>query len=134
MDHFEHERLEVYRVAIELLALADQIAASLPKGRAYLADQLRRASSSIPFNIAEGAGEFAAADKARFYRFARRSATESAAILDTCRVLKLSQPEPLAAGRLLLLRSVAMLTAMVKNLDRSPGRSALRQGSGSGSG
>ena len=58
MNDFEHERLDVYRTAIEFLVVADEIATNLPKGRAYLADQLRRAATSIPLNIAEGAGEF----------------------------------------------------------------------------
>ena len=126
MTEFEHERLDVYRAAIELLIVVDDVASGLPKGRAYLADQLRRAASSVPLNIAEGAGEFAAADKARFYRIARRSATESAAILDACRCLPLADESRLAAGRTLLLRIVAMLTAMVLRLTGS--------GSGSGSG
>ena len=124
MNQFEHERLDVYQAAIEFLVLADAIAAELPRGRAYLAEQLRRAASSISFNIAEGAGEFAAADKARFYRMARRSATESAAILDACRILELTTESAPQAGRVLLLRVVAMLTAMVLKLS----------GSGSGSG
>ena len=72
---FEHERLDVYRASIELVAGADQLADRFPRGGAYLSDQLRRAVASIPLNIAEGAGEFAPADKARFYRMARRSAT-----------------------------------------------------------
>ena len=63
-------------------------------------------------NIAEGAGEFAAAEKARFYRIARRSATECAAILDVCAALRIADPAPLAASRDLLLRVVAMLTKM----------------------
>jgi four helix bundle protein len=84
----------------------------LPKGRAYLADQLRRASLSI-LNIAEGAGEYAPADKGRCYRMARRSATESAAILDACKNLALADLGRLTAGRELLLRAVAMLTGMV---------------------
>jgi four helix bundle protein len=40
-------------------------------------------------NIAEGAGEFSPSEKARFYRMARRSATECAAILHVCRRLAL---------------------------------------------
>ena len=124
MHEFEHERLDVYQAAIEFLVLADGIAGNLPRGNGYLADQLRRAASSISFNIAEGAGEFAAADKARFYRIARRSATESAAILDACRALSLTTDEAPHAGRVVLLRIVAMLTAMVVK----------RSGSGSGSG
>ena len=47
MNGFEHERLDVYRTAIEFLVLADEVAASLPKGRGYMVDQLRRASTSI---------------------------------------------------------------------------------------
>jgi four helix bundle protein len=124
MNEFEHERLDVYRAAIQFLALADTIAGNLPRGRSYLADQLRRAASSVSFNIAEGAGEYALADKARFYRMARRSATESASILDACRVLALTDESSLQLGRDLLLRVVAMLTAMVVK----------RSGSGSGSG
>jgi len=113
MRDFEHERLDVYRVAIEFIALADDVAAALKEGRAYLATQLRRASSSITLNIGEGAGEFSTKDKARFYRMARRSATECAATLDVCKTLQLITAERFAAGRGLLLRIVAMLTAMV---------------------
>jgi len=87
MSMFTHERLDVYQAAIEFLVLADPIASALPKARAYVADQLRRAALSIPLNVAEGAGEFASGDKARFYRMARRSGTECAAILHACRVL-----------------------------------------------
>ncbi len=78
-----------------------------------LADQLHRAGTSIPLNIAEGAGEFAKNEKARFYRIARRSATEAAAILDVLRRLQLSRSERLDQGRALLLRIVAMTTAMI---------------------
>ena len=130
MDHFEHERLDAYNVAIELLSDTDVIARDLPRGRAYLADQLRRAVSSIVLNIAEGAGEYAAADKARFYRMARRSATETAAILDVCRVLALLDPGAGQACRGRLLRVDAMLTARILKLTTSESGS----GSGSGSG
>jgi len=82
---FDHDRLDVYRVAIEFVAMANNVVEKLPRGRGYLADQLQRAATSIPLNIAEGAGEFSSAEKARFYRMAKRSATESAAILSRAR-------------------------------------------------
>ncbi|MSP60802.1 MAG: four helix bundle protein [Myxococcales bacterium] len=107
--------------------VADEIAGDLPRGRAYLADQLRRAATSIPLNIAEGAVEFAAAEKARFHRIARRSATECAALFDVCRTLRLASNHRLVNGRGLLLRIDAMLTAMVLRLLNQ------RPGSGSGS-
>jgi four helix bundle protein len=43
----------------------------LPRGRAYLADQLRRACTSVALNTAEGAGECAGKEKARFHRMAK---------------------------------------------------------------
>jgi len=55
---FDHERLEVYQLALRFLAVANLIASRLPRGRSYLADQLRRAATSIVLNIAEGAEEF----------------------------------------------------------------------------
>lgn len=51
-----------------------------------LKDQLRRASTSIILNIAEGSGKFAKNDKKNFYIIARGSVNECVAIL---RILKL---------------------------------------------
>jgi len=111
---FDHERLDVYKAAIEFVAISDDLVKHLPRGRRYLADQLRRAAISIPLDIAEGAGEFSRKDKRRFYRIALRSATESAAILDVCRRLELDDGTRLRAGRDLLLRIVAMLTRLTE--------------------
>jgi four helix bundle protein len=113
----DHERLDVYQVAIEFVVLADGVVEDLPRGRAYLADQLQRAATSIALNIAEGAGEKSLADKARFYRFACRSATECAAILDVCRKLALADQARLIEGRELLVRVVQMLVRLTKNLE-----------------
>jgi four helix bundle protein len=116
---FDHERLDVYRRALELVVVAHEVAANLPKGRGYLTDQLRRAATSIPLNIAEGAGEFAPQDKARFYRIARRSATETAAILDVCRNLELLAEDQHRGARELLIRIVSMLTRLAQRGDES---------------
>jgi hypothetical protein len=53
MKQLNHEKLHVYQAAIEFLALATQLLEKIPRGQANLADQLRRASLSIPLNIAE---------------------------------------------------------------------------------
>lgn len=114
--YLDHEKLEVYRFAIQFVILADEIIENLPRGRAYLADQLRRAASSIPLNIAEGAGEYAPTEKARFYRMAKRSATESASILDILLHLKLIEEKVFARAREFLARIVAMLIKLVQSL------------------
>ena len=68
MSYFDHEKLDVYRLSLEFVLIADGIIEHLPKGKAYLADQLKRAGSSTSLNIAEGAGEFSGNEKARLYR------------------------------------------------------------------
>ena len=114
MSYFDHEKLDVYQAAIELVILIDVIVEHLPRGRAYLADQFQRAGTSVPLNIAEGSGEYSPAEKARLYRMARRSATECAGIFDICRRLRLVQESQYVKGRELLIRIVSMLTKMTQ--------------------
>jgi len=127
MRGVDHEKLDVYQAALDFVGVADGLIEGLPRSRAYSADQIQRAATSIPLNIAEGAGECSRRDKARFYRFALRSATESAALLDVCRRLKLSDGAVTSQGRELLLRIVSMLTGMVREQGG-------RSGTGSGTG
>jgi four helix bundle protein len=112
IGYFDHDRWDVYQAALELVILISDVVEQLPRGKAYLADQLQRAGTSVPLNIAEGAGEDALNEKARFYRMARRSATECASILDVCHRLRLLDEHRYMEGRKLLLRIVAMLTKM----------------------
>jgi four helix bundle protein len=112
--YFDHERWDVYRAALEFVVLMSDVVEQLPRGKSYLADQLQRAGTSVPLNIAEGAGEHAANEKARFYRMAKRSATECASILDVCKLLRLLTDDQYAQGRELLLRIAAMLTKMAR--------------------
>ena len=79
--YFEFARLDVYQAALDFVLVADRITDALPPGRAYLRHQLRRAANSVTASIAEGVGEYAPKDKARFYRIARRSAVECASHL-----------------------------------------------------
>jgi len=112
VGYFDHEKWDVYQASLELVILISDVVEQLPRGKAYLADQLQRAGTSVPLNIAEGAGEDSLSEKARFYRMAKRSATECASILDVCQRLKLLDELRYVDGRKLLLRIVAMLTKM----------------------
>ncbi len=114
---FDHERLDVYQLALEFFDLADGIVELLPRGRGHLADQLTRSSLSIVNNIAEGAGKFSKLDKRRYYLVAMGSATESAAMLDVCFRRKLTTEDVHRHGKELLDRIVAMLARLAKNLQ-----------------
>jgi len=116
---FDFQKLEVYQKGLDFVVVADEIVGGLPKGRAYLADQLRRAAASIALNVAEGAGEFSPNEKARFYRIARRSATESAGLLDLLQRLALTTQEVVDNGQEQLVQVVRMLTSLCRKLERN---------------
>ena len=113
----DHEKLDVYRCSIEFVAQCSGIFQMVPKGYSSLTDQLKRASWSIPLNIAEGCGKTTANDKQRYYAIARGSAMECAAILDVLRTLNMIDSERFDKGKQLLERIVAMLTKMCLKLD-----------------
>jgi four helix bundle protein len=110
----DHEKLDAYHIAIEFVILTDMVIEHLPRGRGYLSDQLQRAALSIPLNIAEGAGEYSIDEKVRFYRMAKRSATECAGILDVCQKLQLLDEQKYMRGRELIVRIVSILTKMAQ--------------------
>jgi four helix bundle protein len=79
---FDFEKLTVYQKA---KAFHKEISCWLrnnPKIDAVTRDQLRRATLSIPLNIAEGTGRFTPKDRRKFYIVARSSIFEVVAILD----------------------------------------------------
>ena len=116
--YFDYERWDVYQVALELIVIVKDVVEKFPRGNASVADQLQRAAISVPLNIAEGAGEHSPDEKARFYRMAKRSATECASIFDVCKRLQLIDEDLRSRGRELLLRLAAMLTKMSRTSVR----------------
>jgi four helix bundle protein len=77
-------------------------------------DQLDRASTSIPLNIAEGNGKFTGADRCRFFDIARGSALECAASLDVLRSKGRCSEEAILPGKDRLWSIVSMLVALIK--------------------
>jgi len=108
----DHERLDVYQCAIRFASLSFQILQQLPRGHSQLADQLRRATMSIPLNIAEAAGKTGKADRAKYHAIARGSAMECGAIVDLLALQKLAPTPQLDQAKGLLVRVVGMLTKM----------------------
>ena len=110
----DHERLDVYQCALELLRLSLDLLPILARKRPPLADQLQRATEGIPLCIAEGAGKTSERDRARFHAMARGSAMECAAILDVVRLLNICDPARVTQGKELTVRIVAMLSKMCR--------------------
>jgi four helix bundle protein len=125
--YFDHEKLDIYQDAIPFCGWVGDLLNEIA-GKAAAKDQLDRASTSIPLNIAEGNGKFSTVDRARFLEIARGSALECTACLDVLAVRKFVSAERIVPAKEQLVRSVNMLMGMLK---RFSGRAEfLREGEG----
>ena len=83
MDKFTFFDLRVYQEAKELVKSVYTLLDKFPKYETYaLGDQLRRAVTSVPSNIAEGSGRFSVKEKIHFIEIAYGSLTETLCQLD----------------------------------------------------
>jgi four helix bundle protein len=116
---FDHERLIAYQRSIQFVAWASQLLESLPTKLA-VCDQLDRASTFVPLNIAEGNGKYTPPDRCRYFDSARGSALESAACLDVLVAKGKCVAEQIAAGKQILVEVVSLLIGLTRSI--SPNR------------
>jgi four helix bundle protein len=114
--YFDHEKLDVYRDAIDFCSWVGEFLAAF-SAKTAAKDQLDRASTSIPLNIAEGNGKFSARDRARFLEMARGSALECAVCLDVLFVRKLASETQVAEQKERLARIVQMLIGLLRKFS-----------------
>lgn len=112
---FDHEKLNVYQASLTFITWATELISKVDV-KAAVKDQLDRASTSVPLNIAEGNGKFAIKDRCRFLEFARGSALECAACLDVLVAKKLSEEAVVRAGKEQLFEIVSMLMGLISSL------------------
>src|SRR5437899_2550106 len=117
---FDHEKLKVYQDSIAFNGWVGEFLAHIT-AKAAAKDQLDRASTSIPLNIAEGNGKFSGKDRARFLEIARGSALECAACLDVLVARKLADPKQIEAAKENLVRIVQMLMEMLRRFSERGG-------------
>jgi four helix bundle protein len=110
---FDHEKLEVYREAIGFIAWQSAVLEGTVRV-GDVKDQLDRASTSIPLNIAEGNGKYALKDRCCFLDIAHGSALECAAGLDILVAKAKLTPDQIRPGKERLQRIVRMLMGLIK--------------------
>ena len=114
--YFDHEKLDVYQEAIAFCGWVGEFLAGI-SAKAAAKDQLDRASTSVPLNIAEGNGKFSSKDRARFFEMARGSALECAACLDVLLVRKLAIEDQIVFSKERLARIVQMLIGLLRKFS-----------------
>jgi len=114
--YFDHEKLDVYQESVAFCGWVGDLLNDIT-GKAAAKDQLDRASTSLPLNIAEGNGKFSDADRSRFLEIARGSALECAACLDVLAVRKLASEQQVARQKEKLARIVQMLIGLLRKFS-----------------
>jgi four helix bundle protein len=111
--------LVVWQEANALAKAAIRVAAALPAGYGFLADQLRRAATSIPWNIAEGNGKPTRRDYLKFLGSARGSLNEVEAAAELLRGTDLAPAEQVDALIRHVTRAGRLLAALIESLEPS---------------
>lgn len=106
---FNHERLEVYQLSLQVneKLVVMQNLERLPRGDFRRLDE---PATSLLLNIAEGNGRFAHYDHSRFLEIANQATTRLAARLDVCALREKIEKEA-ADGVVRLLVSIGRMTA-----------------------
>jgi len=113
---FDHEKLNVYQRSLDFVEFTEEVLAKLPKSLAAH-NQLDRASTSMPLNLAEGNGEFTGKDRCRFFDIARGSALECAAALDVLVRRKQLDQDQSDSGKQILKEIVSMIVGLIRSQD-----------------
>jgi four helix bundle protein len=109
----DHEKLQVYQRSLAFVGCAEPLLERLPKTLS-VRDQLDRASTSVPLNIAEGNGKFTSADRCRFFDNARGSALECSACLDVLVAKGKALAPDVDQGKEMLVEIASMLFGLIR--------------------
>jgi len=113
---FDHEKLVAYQRSIQFVAWSTDLLENIP-AKLSVCDQLDRASTSVPLNIAEGNGKYTPPDRCRYFEIARGSALECAACLDVLVAKGKCSTEQILDGKALLHETVSLLFGLVRSLS-----------------
>lgn len=116
-----YENLKVWQISHEFVIKIYEETKEFPKEETYgLVSQLRRASASIPTNIAEGKGSYYNKKLGRFLDIARSSAHEVEYLLLLCKDLGYFTEEQYISLNKDCIYIVKMLTNFLKNVKEAP--------------
>jgi four helix bundle protein len=118
MEKFYYRRLDVYQNAKQLAIDVHELLKSFPQDEKFaLTDQLRRASTSIMFNIAEGFGRYTNKERIRFLDIANGSLMEVASELELAlsfQYLTTEEFESFDEKILIVVRQLAKLRSTIQ--------------------
>ena len=110
-------RLDVFQVSEQLAEEVARLVRGFADRRPRLCDQLRRCSSSVLLNLAEGLGRITPGEKRRAFAVARGEAIETRAALRLAQIDGLVSDEDRARCDILADRASAMLWKLIQRYE-----------------
>jgi four helix bundle protein len=105
-----HESAIVYQKSLQLMDTAREAILQFPPGFAFLADELRRNTSSVSRSFAEGYYYDSKPQQRRYFGYAVQSAREASASFDTARSFRICHEDTIERGKALALEVVKILS------------------------
>lgn len=114
-----YENLKVWQRAMDFVVKIYQVSATFPSDERFgLISQIRRASTSMPLNIAEGSGNTSNKEFCRFLEIALRSGYEVLTTIEIVRRLNYISDEIATDLRTEIREIIAMLVGLTKSLNQ----------------
>lgn len=114
--YFDHEKLVAYQRSIQFVTWSSPLLENQSPKLAVF-DQLDRASTSVPLNVAEGNAKYTAPDRCRYFDTARGSALECAACLDVLVAKGKCSIEQIQGGKEILYETVSLLVGLIRSIS-----------------
>lgn len=122
-----HEQTIVYQKCLALMETARQAIEQFPNGFAFLADPLRRNTSSVAHNFGEGYYQESRRQQRRFFGYAIQSAREASTSFDTARAFYAAREQTIEVGKALALELVRMISKFDGGRGRQVSETGLRE-------
>ena len=114
-----HKELVVWQKSMDLVVLIYELTSKFPKSELFgITSQMRRASVSIPSNIAEGWGRKSSKEYQQFMSIAYGSTLELETQLILSKRLKLAEEQDFEKAEAVLLEVLKMLNSMTNKSRR----------------
>lgn len=111
----KHKKLDAYLIIRELVKEVYLVSLKLPPDEKFnMVQQIRRAALSVKLNLAEGSSRKSEIERKRYYEISRGSIVEIDAAIETAVDLNYLIVEDLNTLNILLNKSFAILSKMIK--------------------
>lgn len=119
-EEFFYRKLSVYQKAMDLVVEIYKLLKKFPLEERYaLCDQIRRASISVPSNIAEGMGRFSDKEKIHFLEISNGSLMETMCQLEIAKQLGYLSQEDYQRVEADITEIACMLSSLRKKITQA---------------